>query len=52
MGGTRTVESAWDGGLHCTVSSGRFQLVVDEPVPAGGTGAGPQPTELLLIIDI
>jgi putative redox protein len=48
MGGTRTVESSWDGGLRCTVSSGRFRLVVDEPVSAGGTGAGPQPTELLL----
>jgi len=48
MGGTRTVESSWDGGLRCTVTSGQFQLVVDEPVSAGGTGSGPQPTELLL----
>jgi putative redox protein len=48
MGDTRTVESSWDGGLRCTVTSGRFNLTVDEPVSAGGTGAGPQPTELLL----
>jgi putative redox protein len=48
MGGTRTVEASWDGGLRCTVTSGRFQLIVDEPVAAGGTDSGPQPTELLL----
>jgi putative redox protein len=48
MNATRTVESSWDGGLRCTVTCGDFRLVVDEPVSAGGTGAGPQPTELLL----
>ena len=48
MGDTRTVESTWDGGLRCTVTSGRFQMIVDEPVSAGGTDSGPQPTELLL----
>ena len=45
----RTVSSRWDGGLRAVVDAGGFELVVDEPesVP-GGTGLGPQPTELLL----
>lgn len=45
----RTVSSRWDGGLRAVVDAGGFELVVDEPesVP-GGTGRGPQPTDLLL----
>lgn len=45
----RTVSSRWDGDLRAVVDAGGFELVVDEPesVP-GGTGKGPQPTELLL----
>jgi putative redox protein len=45
----RTVRARWDGGLRAVVQAGDFELVVDEPesVP-GGTGKGPQPTELLL----
>jgi uncharacterized OsmC-like protein len=34
--------------MRCTVDVGGFPLVVDEPPEAGGTGQGPQPTELLL----
>ena len=44
----RTVVSRWDGGLRAVVDAGGFELVVDEPESVGGTGRGPQPTELLL----
>lgn len=45
----RTVTSRWDGDLRAIVDAGGFELVVDEPVTVnGGTGRGPQPTELLL----
>lgn len=45
----RTVSSRWDGGLRAVVDAGGFELVVDEPESVeGGTGKGPQPTELLL----
>lgn len=44
----RTVMSRWDGGLRAVVDAGGFELVVDEPESVGGTGRGPQPTELLL----
>lgn len=44
----RTVVSRWDGGLRAVVDAGGFELVVDEPESVGGTGKGPQPTELLL----
>jgi putative redox protein len=47
-GGTRSVGAVWEGGMRCTVDAGGFPLVVDEPPSAGGTGQGPQPTELLL----
>jgi organic hydroperoxide reductase OsmC/OhrA len=46
--GQRSVDAVWEGGLRCTVRAGRFQLTVDEPEWAGGTDAGPQPTDLLL----
>ncbi len=44
----RTVRSRWDGDLRAVVDAGGFELVVDEPESFGGTGRGPQPTELLL----
>ncbi|MFC5142847.1 OsmC family protein [Actinomycetospora rhizophila] len=44
----RSVGAVWEGGMRCTVDAGGFPLVVDEPPEAGGTGRGPQPTELLL----
>jgi len=44
----RRVGAVWAGGMRCTVDAGGFPLVVDEPPSAGGTGQGPQPTELLL----
>jgi putative redox protein len=44
----RRVGAVWEGGMRCTVDAGGFGLVVDEPPEAGGTGQGPQPTELLL----
>lgn len=44
----RTVRARWAGGLKATVRAGEFDLVSDEPPTAGGTGSGPQPTELLL----
>lgn len=45
---SRGVGAVWDGGMRCTVDAGGFPIVVDEPPEAGGTGQGPQPTELLL----
>ncbi|GAA4873495.1 OsmC family protein [Pseudonocardia benzenivorans] len=50
MGATeRTVHARWSGGLRSVVDAGGFEVVSDEPtgVP-GGSGTGPQPTELLL----
>ncbi|MFC4947302.1 OsmC family protein [Pseudonocardia sp. GCM10023141] len=45
----RSVQARWDGGLRAVVTAGEFEMIVDEPesVP-GGTGKGPQPTEVLL----
>ncbi len=48
MNPTRTVESAWKGGLCCQVTAGDFKIIVDEPASVGGTNLGPQPTDLLL----
>jgi putative redox protein len=44
----RTVHSHWAGGLRAEVMAGEHRIVVDEPESVGGTGLGPQPTELLL----
>ncbi|MGZ6916148.1 MAG: OsmC family protein [Oryzihumus sp.] len=38
----------WDGGLRAVVRAGEFDIVVDEPLTAGGSGSGPQPTDLFL----
>jgi putative redox protein len=45
---TNSVTARWEGGWRCQVEAGGFGLVVDEPESAGGTGAGPMPTEYLL----
>lgn len=44
----RTVQASWAGGLRAVVRTGDFEVVADEPASAGGTGTGPQPTDLLL----
>jgi putative redox protein len=50
---TNSVTARWEGGWRCRVAVLRaggagFELVVDEPESAGGTGAGPMPTEYFL----
>src|SRR5258708_19280239 len=45
---TNSVVARWEGGWRCRVETGGFDLVVDEPESAGGTGSGPMPTEYLL----
>jgi putative redox protein len=45
---TNSVVARWEGGWRCRVTAGGFDLVVDEPERAGGTGAGPMPTEYFL----
>ncbi|MDF2977433.1 MAG: OsmC family protein [Actinomycetospora sp.] len=44
----RTVSAVWEEAMRCTVDAGGFPITVDEPVSAGGTDQGPQPTELFL----
>ena len=46
----REVSASWTPGpLRCDVSiHPDFEIQVDEPVSAGGTGNGPEPTDLLL----
>jgi putative redox protein len=43
-----SVVAVWEGGWRCRVSAAGFDLIVDEPPEAGGTGTGPMPTEYLL----
>ena len=45
---TNSVVARWEGGWRCRVEAGGFDLVVDEPASAGGSGTGPMPTEYLL----
>lgn len=46
---SRSVSSSWTPGpLRCEVAAGPFTIAVDEPESVGGTGAAPQPTDLLL----
>jgi putative redox protein len=44
----RTVRTRWTGGMRAVTDVDGFELVVDEPELHGGTGTGPQPTDLLL----
>ena len=44
----RTVRTRWTGGMRAVTDVDGFEIVVDEPETHGGTGTGPQPTDLLL----
>lgn len=44
----RTVRTRWTGGMRAVTEVDGFEIVVDEPETHGGTGTGPQPTDLLL----
>ena len=44
----RTVSTRWTGGMRAVTEVDGFEIVVDEPETHGGTGTGPQPTDLLL----
>lgn len=45
---TNSVIARWEGGWRCRVTAAGFDLAVDEPESAGGTGTGPMPTEYFL----
>ena len=51
-GGTNSARALWTGGWRCEVEAGGFCLVVDEPAEVGGTGTGPMPTDLLLVLTV
>ena len=46
---TAPVEARWLGGYRARVTARQFTAEVDEPASAGGTDAGPMPTEYLLM---
>ena len=49
MDDERRSQASWrPGPLRCQVDAGGYSILVDEPESAGGTGQGPQPTDLLL----
>jgi uncharacterized OsmC-like protein len=48
LGKTLAVEATWEGNYRCRVQMTTGVMVIDEPVSAGGGGAGPQPTEVFL----
>ena len=45
---TLSVNATWKGGYRCTVAARDHEIVVDEPLSAGGEDTGPQPSELFL----
>jgi putative redox protein len=45
---TNVAVARWEGDWRARVRTGDFELVVDEPPSAGGTGTGPQPTDYLM----
>jgi putative redox protein len=45
---TNSVVARWLDGWRCQVTASGFDLMVDEPPAAGGSGTGPMPTEYLL----
>ena len=46
---TNSAVARWEGGWRCRVATeSGFDLVVDEPESAGGTGSGPMPTDYFL----
>lgn len=45
---TLSVTASWEGGYRARMDVRGHELVVDEPVAAGGGDGGPQPSELLL----
>ncbi len=45
---TNSVVARWEGGWRCSVRAAGFDLIVDEPERAGGTGTGPMPTDYFL----
>jgi putative redox protein len=47
--GTVLVVESGEGLFKQYLLDGRHQLIADEPLPAGGTDAGPNPYELLLM---
>ncbi|HEX3538968.1 MAG TPA: OsmC family protein [Acidimicrobiales bacterium] len=48
MGKELAVEATWEGGYRCRVQLTTGDLIIDEPVSAGGGGEGPPPTEVFL----
>jgi uncharacterized OsmC-like protein len=45
---TRSVSAEWLGDYRVQVAAGTFQFRVDEPLTAGGSDTGPQPTDYFL----
>lgn len=45
---TLSVDATWKGGYQCTVVARGHEILVDEPVAAGGGDTGPQPSEIFL----
>lgn len=43
-----TVEARYAGGDRSEILTGRHRIVADQPLEAGGTDAGPTPTELFV----